>query len=772
MSEEKNRRILVVDDNRAIHDDFRKILAIDTKPSDLDALEASIFGSTTSAKTDVYQLDSAYQGEEGYEKVRKSVKENKRYALAFVDMRMPPGWDGLQTIQKIWEVDPDIQIVICTAYSDYSWEEIMQKLASGDRMLILKKPFDTAEVCQLACSLTEKWHLARHAHLKLGQLRAMVEEQTRELEAANRKLKEEINQRQQSEDRYRLAANGANDGLWDWDLASNKVYFSPRWKSMLGYSDGEIGDSPDEWFSRVHPEDLVLLRADLQKHMDGQCDHLRCEFHMMHKDGQYRWMLCRGIAVRNASGGSIRAAGSLSDITDRKLAEEQLRFEALHDTLTGLPNRALLSDRLTHCLSRIRRDSSQGFAVLFMDLDHFKVINDSLGHVVGDKLLVEIGQRLCAGLRETDTLARSGASHVARIGGDEFVVLLEDISAPTDALRVADRLQKALTGTFQIDGHDIHTHVSIGVSMGNAHYTRAEDILRDADTALYQAKAAGKACTRIFDPDMHKRAVSRWRTENELRQAIESNELVLHFQPIMAMDGRLATFEALVRWQHPTRGLIMPGEFIPVAEETGLIVPLGRWVLKTACRQLRKWHVQFPSMAGLPVGVNVSSRQFSMPSMVDEIRQVLAETSLPPECLRLEITETAAMENANSTIETLNSLAAMGVLFYMDDFGTGYSSLSYLHRMPIDALKIDRSFISQMEKDDISRSIVQAITTLSHVLNMRVIAEGVESASQFEAVRKMGCDFAQGFYFSKGLPVDQATTFLAEHAKTRLAASA
>jgi len=766
------RRILVIDDNRSIHDDFRKILAVEDGGSTLDAMEADLFGTpapgvAARARRQTYVVDSAYQGEQGLEMVQRAVEEERPYPLAFVDMRMPPGWDGLKTIEMLWNVDPDIQIVVCTAYSDHPWEDIFAKFGSGDRLLILKKPFDTVEVCQLACALTEKWHLARRAHLKLSQLRGMVDEQTAELEAANRRLRAEIEQRQRTEDRYSLAALGANDGLWDWDLERGTIYYSSRWKEMLGHTDAEIGDAPSEWLDRVHPDDTHRLQASLQAHLARQSDHLHCELRIRHRDGQYRWVLCRGIAI-HSDGRATRAAGSLTNITDRKMAEEQLRFEALHDALTGLANRTLLAERLTHCLARGQRDPSYKFALLYIDLDHFKVINDSLGHVVGDKLLVEIARRLSGCARKVDTIAHIPADHVARIGGDEFVMLLEDLSDPVDAMRVAERIHVALAGSVNLDGHDLQTSGSIGIAVSDPRYQRAEEVMRDADTALYQAKEAGKACTRMFDPRMHEWAMARWSTETELRRAIDRNEFIICYQPIyepvhpeLGSDGRLAALEALVRWQHPTRGLVPPDEFIPIAEETGLIVPLGRLIMQASCRQLRRWQEQFPSASSLSVGVNVSNKQFASPAIADDIAAILRDAGLRPEHLRIEITETTAMRNAAQTIDTLTRLRAMGIHIYMDDFGTGYSSLSQLHRMPIDALKIDRAFVATMDRDPISRSIVEAVIALGHSMGLRVIAEGVETRQHRDSLERIGCDYLQGYYFSKPIPAADATALIA-----------
>jgi diguanylate cyclase (GGDEF)-like protein/PAS domain S-box-containing protein len=667
--------------------------------------------------------------------------------MAFVDMRMPPGWDGVQTITKLWEVDPELQVVICTAYSDYSWEEILERLGVNDHLLLLKKPFDTAEVCQLACALTEKWHLARHAHLKLTQLRGMVEEQTRDLEVANRRL-------QESEARYARAAAGANDGLWDWELTSNVVTYSPRWKSMIGCTDDEVGHSPEHWFERIHPDDRHAVEQAFANHIGGKSVQLSVEYRIRHKDGQYRWMLCRGLAAKDMDG-RLRAAGSQTDITDRKMAEAQLKHDAFHDILTGLPNRALLTERIQRCLVRQRRQPTFRFAVMFIDLDRFKVINDSLGHLVGDALLVALAKRLSSCVREVDTLSLSERNDLARVGGDEFVLLLEGIAQDADALRVAERLLGSVAEPVVVEGHKLHASLSIGVAIGHPGYQRVEEVLRDADAALYRAKADGRGRYGVFSDDLHASAMARWQTENDLRRAIEQRELFLQYQPVVCLaTGEIEHFEALVRWRHPTRGLVPPSEFIPLAEETGLIVPLGRWVLEEACAQIGSWQALLPAGRQLSVAVNVASKQFVRASFVDELKAILSSAGTPASALMLEVTEGTTMDA--SATKTCEHLRDLGIHIHLDDFGTGYSSLGYLNRMPIHALKVDRSFVSTMCENSMNASIVQVILALSRALGMQAIAEGVETQAEVDLLSRMGCQSAQGYYWSRPVDPDRA----------------
>ena len=557
-----------------------------------------------------------------------------------------------------------------------------------------------------------------------------------------------------SEERYALAARGANDGLWDWDLITDRIYLSPRWKAMGGCAEDEIGTSPDEWFHRVHAMDVERVRAAIAAHLDGRSPHFESEHRMQCKDGTYRWVLSRGLAVRDAAGAPQRIAGSMTDISLRKSAEEKLLHEAIHDVLTGLPNRALFMDLLGRSVARSRRRKGYLFAVLFLDLDRFKVINDGLGHMVGDQLQVGLARRLEKCLRPEDT--------VARLGGDEFTVLLEDINDTSDATRVAERIHKELETPFSIAGHDVYTSVSIGIALSTTDYEIPDHILRDADIAMYRAKALGKARHEVFDTGMHTRAVALLQLETDLRRALERREFRLHYQPIVTLPGtrRVVGFEALVRWQHPQRGLLAPAEFVAVAEETGLMPPVGYWVLTEACRQVREWGER----AGRPllVSVNLSNRQFALPELPERIATILADTRLPAERLKLEITESAIMEHGDAVAAVLGRLRALGVEFFIDDFGTGYSSFSALHRFPVSTLKVDRSFVQTLDRDGESGEIVRTILTLAQNLHLNVIAEGIETKTQLDRLRQLKCPQGQGTLLGEPLPADAAATFLSK----------
>ncbi len=450
------------------------------------------------------------------------------------------------------------------------------------------------------------------------------------------------------------------------------------------------------------------------------------------------------------------------EVSVRRHAEEQLRYAAFHDRLTSLCNRDLLMDRLDRCITRARRNVSYKFAVLFLDVDRFKEVNDSLGHTLGDELLVGIARRIQTCLRDSDTLSRVESNTISRIGGDEFVILLDGIKARVEASLVAERLQEALVPPFTLDGQEVFSSVSIGIAFNELEYDAPDHLLRDADAAMYHAKAAGKARHEVFNKQMHAEAVSRLQLGTELRRAIENDELVVQYQPIINLrTGRIGGFEALVRWNHPKRGMISPLEFIGRAEETGLVVQLGEQVLRQACHQIRAWHDEFPREAPLAISVNVSKRQVAEPDLVKTVKEILQSAGVDGRCLKLEITESVIMANPDSITEVLGQLRELGVQIHMDDFGTGYSSLSYLHRFPIDVLKIDREFVSTMGSNKDYASVVQTVVVLAHNLNMEVIVEGVESREQLAQLVALDCDHAQGFYFAEPLDADDARELLA-----------
>jgi diguanylate cyclase (GGDEF)-like protein/PAS domain S-box-containing protein len=555
----------------------------------------------------------------------------------------------------------------------------------------------------------------------------------------------------ESEERYALAVRAANDGIWDWNLQTNEIYYSPRWKQMLGHAENEIKSTPDEWFERIHPQDQAQVQSELVAHLKGAKPQFQCEYRIRHANGSYLWVLTRGLVVRDAKGIAYRMAGSQSDITARKLAEERLAHDAVHDALTGLPNRVLFLDRLQNRIERTKRNPDELFAVMFLDLDRFKVVNDSLGHAVGDELLITTAERLKRCLRPDDT--------VSRLGGDEFAILLDSVHDISDACNVAERIRGQLITTALLGSVERSTTASVGIVLFNSRYSSAGEILRDADAAMYKAKALGGNQYQVFDSSMHIKAVDLIRLEGELKRAVERQEWLVHYQPIISLArGKPGGFEALIRWQHPRRGILHPEDFIQVAEDTGLILPLGEHILRTACRQVKAWRE-----AGNPhlwVSVNISPRQFQVKGLVQKIAQILSETNLPGDGLRLEITESLAMQDVNHTMKLITELKALGVETALDDFGTGYSSLSYLKQFPFRALKIDSSFIRDIKPTQVNQSLVTAILAMARSLRLEVIAEGVETDEQLAILRSLACDSVQGFLLGYPMSAKEVTALL------------
>jgi diguanylate cyclase (GGDEF)-like protein/PAS domain S-box-containing protein len=602
-----------------------------------------------------------------------------------------------------------------------------------------------------------------HDRTEFGNIAEAFNEMNRSLEKGYQDLHNEVIERtkiehelRESNERYTLAARGANDGLWDWDLRKNTVFYSTRWKSMLGYNDGDIISHPDAWLDLVHPDDRTQLEAKISAHLTDRTPQFGGEYRIRHKDGRYLWVFNRGLAVFDQAGNPLRFAGSQTDITDRKQAEEQLLHDAFHDALTGLPNRALFLDRLEqrlkHMMKRKQKKKKNLSAVLFLDLDRFKVVNDSLGHSTGDQLLINIAERLSESVRPADT--------IARLGGDEFAVLIEDLEDRSQIDQITKRIRNMLEHPFRINGQEIFTSSSIGVAFCSTGYEQPGEIIRDAEMAMYQAKSLGKAKCEIFDKRLYSSRLGRLELENDLRKAIEHSEFLLHYQPIIDLNTeQVMGFEALIRWNHPKHGLLYPGDFIPLAEETGMIVPLSEWVLQEGCSQIMAWQKKYATNL-LNISINISSKQFLDTDFAGNVERVLQQHCLDACCLTLEITESIIMADDEHATAMITKLRDMGIHIHIDDFGTGYSSLSYLNRFPVNALKIDRSFVQKMLSDNENREIVRTIASLAHTLKLDVVAEGVEVADQLKEIRDMKCEYGQGYLFYKPLPTEQVEILL------------
>ena len=557
----------------------------------------------------------------------------------------------------------------------------------------------------------------------------------------------------ESEERYCLAARGANDGLWDWNIKEGYVYFSPRWLEMLGYREAELAGLLSNWVELIHEEDRETFSAELDAHVACHTDKFQLEYRIRNRQGSYRWMLCRGLAIFDKQHRAYRMAGSQTDITEQKSAEFQLMHDALHDILTGLPNRSLLLERISYSINLLQRNKKSYFALAFLDLDRFKTINDSLGHHIGDRLLQKVGERIRDLLRDTDLLAR--------IGGDEFVILFSEFHDLKSLISIVERVRGKIALPFVIGTHNIRVSASIGITVSEGQYHRPEEILRDADIAMYRAKESGKNRFEIFNPGMHQRANLVMSIESALHDALEKNELRLYYQPIYALENqRLVGFEALLRWDHPSKGLLMPQDFLEIAEESGLIVPVGRWAISQAVAQLCLWRSKFSRLSNTFVSINLSSKEFSQNDLLGYIDNLLRNSQLPPGSLKLEITESVLIENFERALAIMSALRERGIDLSIDDFGTGFSSLSYLHNFPFDYLKIDQTFVNQLDTKSRSHSIVKTIIGLAHNLGLAVVAEGGETPQEIECLRELGCEYGQGFNLALPQPPEQVVLAL------------
>ena len=566
------------------------------------------------------------------------------------------------------------------------------------------------------------------------------------------KRKEAEEALKKSEEQFRLTFELAPIGMAITTLDGKFKRVNQALCDSLGYTSQELLQLSFTDIS--HPEDVELHLSLEKKLAEGREEDFQIEKRYLAKDNRVVDTLLKVVIVRDSNGKPLHFNNQILDITERKKMERQLLHDALHDSLTQLPNRALFMDRLEQQLKRTKTQQDYEFAVLFLDIDRFKVVNDSVGHLIGDKLLIEIARRLEQCINPTDT--------VARLGGDEFTILLENIQNIEEATFVAECIYHALVLPFKLDGYELFASASIGIALSSDGYDKPEDILRDADLTMYSAKERGKARYEVFDPSLHELAIKRLQLETDLRRGLERQEFQIYYQPITSLvTGNLSGFEALARWQHPTRGMISPTEFIPIAEETGLILSLGNWLLKEACKQLRHWQVKYHLHPPLKISVNLSGKQLKEPGLVKQIEEILTETGLDGRFLKLEITESTLMDNLETATNILLALREKKIQLSIDDFGTGYSSLSYLHRFPVDTLKIDRSFIDQIQSNQGNSAIVKAIVTLAHVLNMDVIAEGIETTSQLAQLKLLKCEHGQGYYFSKPLTKEEAEELIA-----------
>jgi len=642
-------RILLVDDNPSIHEDIKGIL----RPRHDDPLanvEADLFGDATNPRSSQrsavqFELESAFQGQQALAMVEEAVRAGRPFSMAFVDVRMPPGWDGIETIERLRAVDPRIQIVICSAYSDYSWKSIRDRLGDSDWLLILRKPFEQAEIQQLASALTEKWSLAIQASLNTEALEGLVKYHAQQFQDANVEL-----------------------------------------------------------------------------------------------------------AKRNTSLTEMNERLS-QEVHSRQIADERIRHIAFHDALTDLPNRAFLMERLHDCIGRSKRQGNYRFAVLFADIDNFKLVNDSLGHRTGDQLLSQIAAAMTNAMRTMQASIRPSLDTIARLGGDEFVILLDDIGDVDNVMRVAQRIQQAVCSPLDVGQRQLVPSLSIGAAVSQNDYEDAVDVMRDADTALYHAKGEGKGRIALFDHAMRRRVLERADVENDLRLAILKHEFVVHYQPIVSLvTGKIHCLEALVRWEHPTRGLLPPDAFLPVAESTGIIEAVGEQVLEEVACQLADWRARFSQTGKLSVSVNLSAGQLVGNRLLEQIDRCVERHGLEPSALKIELTETTTMRNLELSRRVVGELVSRGIEVYLDDFGTGYSSLSTLHTLPFAAIKLDKSFVSIVETDVECETTIRAMVMIAENRNITLIAEGIETFEQVAVLRNLDCEFGQGFFFARPLP--------------------
>ena len=730
-----NRRILIIDDTPSIHEDFRKTLCPEEVEDHLQMAEQALFGDTIARKVECFELDSAFQGQEGLAKVEQALLQGQPYAMAFIDMRMPPGWDGLQTLERLWQADPKLQVALCTAYSDYSLEEMNERVEMGDRLLILKKPFDAIEIRQLASALTVKWQMTEDAALKMDQLEQAVEERTRELSDAN------IIVQNSPTLLYRLRGEPSFPLMY---ISHNITKFGHVAEDLLASAD---------WAAElIHADDQEKVDAAMAKVLDKDAEGASIEFRLRTGDGQLRWVENRYVPVRDPEGRLLEVEGIIIDITEHKLAEEKIALLARTDGLTGLANRSTLIERLHQSFAGARRGASP-FAVFYLDLDHFKRINDTLGHPVGDLLLQEVSRRIQACTRENDV--------VARLGGDEFAVLQTEMLDPAQSGALASKILKTLVEPYQLEGNEVRISASVGISTYAMDSESADSMLVQADMALYRSKDSGRNQYHFHSEEINQEVIDRVAITQDLKKAIEQNELELHYLPEVDLgSGKILGMEALVRWNHPERGILGADQFIPAAEKTGTIVALGRWVLEQACRQMHQWRKD--GMAPPVIAINLSLAQLkSGGELIRDVLEITGKWGLSPADLQFDVTEATLAHTKWTQSDVLPKLRELGVKIAIDDFGTDYSSFDYLKTYRVNHLKLAQSLINHATQDVESATTLRAIINFAREVGIGIIAEGVETQEQRHSLMATGSPMtAQGYYFSKAVDSQRASELL------------
>lgn len=740
MVDRNNFHILIIDDNPAIHEDFIQILNFQTD-QELDNLSSILFNDNKEKPASPhYKIDVASQGEEGVALIKEALNSGKKYSLAFVDIRMPPGWNGIETIKQIWRLDKSIQIVICTAYSDYSWEETVAHLGKRDNLLILKKPFDSVSVRQLACALTTKWQLELESKDYTKSLQKKIVERTVSLHESLSLIKSTF---EASNDGIIVINNNGEIIDYNTNLINmlnipkpiltsrrEEIFFDHLKKNIL---------NPQEFDSAINElkADLDKFRINIIKFNNGKTFEWHSQPHRLNKS-------------------TVGVILNFRDITTQTKLQEDLQYQAKHDMLTGLMNRASLFDSLDLAIKTCQLHNDQ-FSLLFIDLDRFKLVNDNLSHAAGDELLKSAAMRLQSSLRKEDILAR--------FGGDEFVIILMGVGKCEQIeVRVNDLL-KVFHQPFVLDNRKVTITISIGISIFPLDGTSQDILLRNADAAMYCAKAQSGNNYKFFNQEMNAHTLAIFNKEGDLRNAIANQEFFLVYQPQVDLKHeKLVAVEALIRWNHPEEGVLLPHDFISLAEETGLILQIGEWVLRTACNQNKIW--QDKGLPHIRVAVNVVAQQFGQHNLPGKIREILDSVGLDPQYLEIELAETAILSNIE-IMDDIAELKKMGVKIAIDDFGTGYSTLSYLHKIPLDRLKIDRSFIKYINSNADHEVIVCAIIAMAKQLHLQVIAEGVETVDQLNLLKHYDCGDVQGFYFSEPLDAEKFENFLSEFGKDK-----